>query len=52
MTDLHLHTAPEPCQQAVTEVLDRLLDRVKHLDTHANGRIDMASVCRLIRSAS
>ena len=49
---MDLHTAPEPCQQAVTEVLARLLDRVTHLDTHANGRIDLAGVCRLIRSAS
>ena len=49
---MDLHTAPEPCQQAVTEVLARLLDQVKHLDTHANGRIDLAGVCRLIRSAS
>lgn len=49
---MDLHTAPEPCQQAVTEVLDRLLDQVTHLDTHANGRIDMAAVRRLIRSAS
>ena len=49
---MDLHTAPEPCQQAVTEVLDRLLDQVKYLDTHANGRIDMAAVRRLIRSAS
>ena len=52
MTDLHLTHAPEPCQQAVTEVLARLLDQVTHLDTHANGRIDMAAVRRLIRSAS
>lgn len=49
---MDLHTAPEPCQQAVTEVLDRLLERAKHLPTHANGRIDLADVCRLIRSAS
>ena len=49
---MDLHTAPEPCQQAVTEALARLLDQVKHLDTHANGRIDMAAVRRLIRSAS
>jgi hypothetical protein len=52
MTDLHLTHAPEPCQQAVTEAMARLLDQVKHLDTHANGRIDLAGVCRLIRSAS
>ena len=49
---MDLHTAPEPCQQAVTEVLARLLDQVKHMPTHANGRIDLAGVCRLIRSAS
>ena len=49
---MDLHTAPEPCQQAVTEAMARLLDQVKHLPTHANGRIDLAGVCRLIRSAS
>jgi cysteine sulfinate desulfinase/cysteine desulfurase-like protein len=49
---MDLRTAPEPCQQAVTEVLARLLDQVTHLDTHANGRVDMAAVRRLIRSAS
>ena len=49
---MDLYIAPEPCQQAVTEVLARLLDQVTHLDTHANGRIDMAAVRRLIRSAS
>lgn len=49
---MDLHTAPEPCQQAVTDVLARLDERVKHLDTHANGRVDMAAVRRLIRSAS
>ncbi len=49
---MDLHTAPEPCQQAVTDVLARLLDQVTHLDTHANGRVDMADVRRLIRSAS
>ena len=49
---MDLHTAPEPCQQAVTEAMARLLDQVTHLDTHANGRVDMAAVRRLIRSAS
>ena len=49
---MDLHTAPEPCQQAVTEAMTRLLDQVKHMPTHANGRIDMAAVRRLIRSAS
>ena len=34
------------------EIRDRLRERAKHLPTHANGRIDLADVCRLIRSAS
>lgn len=55
MTDLDLHTAPEPCQQAVTEALDRLRDSLRQMPQDSNGFVPMSAVLRklsLVRSAS
>lgn len=49
MTDLHLHTAPEPCQQAVTEALDRLDDLIRHMAQDSNGFVPVAAVRRQLR---
>lgn len=50
---MDLYTAPEPCQQAVTEVLDRLDDQIRHMPMDSNGFVSVAAVRRqlhLVRS--
>lgn len=46
--DLDLHTAPEPCQQAVAAVLDRLDDQIRHMPQDSNGFVSVASVRRVL----
>ena len=48
---MDLHTSPEPCQQAVTDVLDRLEAKAHALHQHANGCVPISDVLRLIRSS-
>lgn len=48
MADLALHTAPEPCQQAVTDVLDRLDDQIRHMPQDSNGFVSVAAVRRVL----
>ena len=45
---MDLHTAPEPCQQAVTDVLDRLDDQIRHMAQDTNGCVSVASVRRVL----
>lgn len=51
---MDLHTAPEPSQQAVTEVLDRLDELIRRMPQDSNGFVPVAAVRRqlhLVRSS-